>query len=152
LNGWGDHATFEVPISSREVAVVEHRHGSVGHRNGGVFYYVPPEYPPACGAVRFIFEQGMGDPDRESGMWVALGFAWRLGYSIAIPLVVLLLVGRLLDKRFGTSPWLLITGLALSFITTNVLMFREAMRVMQQAERENDKAPNPKHQIPNNTK
>ena len=85
-------------------------------------------------------------------MWVALGFAWRLGYSIAIPLVVLLLVGRLLDKRFGTSPWLLITGLALSFITTNVLMFREAMRVMQQAERENDKAPNPKHQIPNNTK
>lgn len=79
----------------------------------------------------------MAEPDnRQGGLWVALGFAWRLGYSITIPLVILLLVGRWLDKKFGTSPWLLIAGLVLSFITTNILMFREAMRVMQQAETE----------------
>lgn len=72
--------------------------------------------------------------EQSNGLWVALGFAWRLGYSIAVPLVILLLAGRLLDKRFGTSPWLLIAGLVLSFIMTNILMFREAMRVMRQAE------------------
>lgn len=82
--------------------------------------------------------------NQGSGLWVALGFAWRLGYSIAVPLVILLLAGRWLDRRLGTSPWFLISGLVLSFIATNVLMFREALRVMQQAEEENKK-----HQIPN---
>ena len=68
------------------------------------------------------------------GLWLALAFAWRLGYSIAVPLVVLLMLGRWLDRRFGTSHWLLMSGLVISFITTNVLMFREALRVMRQAE------------------
>lgn len=86
--------------------------------------------------------------DRHSSLWVAVGFAWRLGYSIAVPLVVLLYVGQFLDRRLGTSPWLLMTGLVLSFIITNILMFREALRVIKQVD---GKAPNSKHQIPNNT-
>lgn len=72
--------------------------------------------------------------DRQGSLWVALGFAWRLGYSIAVPLVILLALGRYLDRRLGTEPWLLITGLVLSFVMTNILMFREAVRVMKQAE------------------
>lgn len=84
---------------------------------------------------------GGGTP--RNGLWLALGFAWKLGYGIAVPLVVLLLVGRFLDTRLGTAPWLLLTGLGLSFVLTNVLMFREAMRVMQQAGEENEK-----HQTP----
>lgn len=87
--------------------------------------------------------------DQGNGLWVALGFAWRLGYSIAVPLVILLLAGRWLDKKFGTSPWLLIAGLVLSFITTNILMFREAMRVMKQAGEETPtRAKEGKHQEP----
>lgn len=81
----------------------------------------------------------MPSGDRNNGLWVALGFAWRLGYSIAIPLVILLLAGRLLDKKLGTSPWFLLIGLGLSFIATNVLMFREAFRVMREANEENNK-------------
>lgn len=77
----------------------------------------------------------------NNGLWLALGFAWRLGYSIAVPLVILLLVGRLLDKRFGTSPWLLLTGLGVSFVITNMLMFREAFRVMRQADGESKNVP-----------
>lgn len=91
---------------------------------------------------RFCFHAAMAmGRERSNGLWVALGFAWRLGYSIAVPLVILLLAGRWLDKKFGTSPWLLIAGLVLSFILTNILMFREAMRVMQQAGEESKGVP-----------
>jgi F0F1-type ATP synthase assembly protein I len=75
-----------------------------------------------------------GSNHSRPGLWLALGFAWKLGYSIAVPLVALLLAGRWLDQRLGTSPWLLITGLIVSFIFTNILMFREAVRVMKQGE------------------
>ncbi len=83
----------------------------------------------------------VGDNRSRPGLWLALGFAWKLGYSIAVPLVLLLLVGRWLDQRLGTAPWLLITGLVVSFVLTNVLMFREAMRVMQQADGEHKDVP-----------
>ncbi len=101
----------------------------------------------------------MGDTGGRSGPWLAVAFAWRLGYRIAAPLVILLLLGRWLDRRLATSPWFLISGLVLSLVTTNVLMFREAVRVMKGADGENSKAPNPlpagnatagdKHHIPN---
>ena len=78
------------------------------------------------------------EPSRDATLWVVLGFAWRLGYSIAVPLVVMLAAGRWLDKKYGTSPWLLITGLVLSFILTNILMFREAFRVMKETNEENN--------------
>ncbi|MDD5109837.1 MAG: AtpZ/AtpI family protein [Patescibacteria group bacterium] len=86
----------------------------------------------------------MPSSDRNNGLWVAIGFAWRLGYSIAVPLVILLLAGRLLDKKFGTSPWFLLVGLGISFVITNILMFREAFRVMRQAEQEDAPAPKSK--------
>ncbi|MDO8559825.1 MAG: AtpZ/AtpI family protein [bacterium] len=81
--------------------------------------------------------------DRQGSLWVALGFAWRLGYSIAVPLVILLALGRSLDRRLGTEPWLLISGLVLSFILTNILMFREAVRVLQQTEAADRAKPTP---------
>ena len=80
---------------------------------------------------------GMPGSNRSrAGLWLALSFAWKLGYSIAVPLVALLLIGRFLDQRLGTSPWLLMTGLVVSFIVTNVLMFREAISVMKQADKD----------------
>ena len=77
----------------------------------------------------------MAPPQRtqNSGIWLVLGFAWRLGYSIAVPLVVLLLAGRLLDRRLGTYPWFFLGGLGLSFIITTALLFVESLRVMREA-------------------
>lgn len=63
-----------------------------------------------------------------------MAFAWRLGYSISVPLVVLLVAGRLLDRRWGTHPWMLLIGLGLSFVITSVLLFRESLRVMREAQ------------------
>jgi len=63
--------------------------------------------------------------------WSALGFAWQLGYSIVIPIVVFALAGRLLDKKLDTSPWLLLTGILISIIVTTVLVYQKTIKVMK---------------------
>lgn len=50
----------------------------------------------------------------------ALKLSLELGYTIAIPIVLLALGGRLLDNKFGTSPWLLIGGIILSMVISSI--------------------------------
>jgi len=40
----------------------------------------------------------------------------QIGFSTAIPLVTLGLIGRYLDKKFGSDPYLLLTGLAIATV------------------------------------
>jgi F0F1-type ATP synthase assembly protein I len=63
----------------------------------------------------------MNEPKTNS--WSALGFAWELGYSIIIPLVLFALGGRYLDRKLGTSPWLLLGGLAISIVLTSIVVY-----------------------------
>ncbi len=58
-------------------------------------------------------------------MWQALSLAWELGYTIAIPLVVLALAGRLADKVFFTSPWLLLGGVLFSIVISTWLVYKK---------------------------
>lgn len=71
------------------------------------------------------------DNTDKNNSWSALGFAWELGYSIVIPIVVFALAGRLLDKKFDTSPWLLLLGILISIIVTTVLVYHKTMKVMK---------------------
>lgn len=70
--------------------------------------------------------------DQNSTVWTALGFAWQFGYTVAVPLVLFTLGGRLLDKRFGTHPWLLITGVLLSIIISTTALIAKATKIMNQ--------------------
>jgi F0F1-type ATP synthase assembly protein I len=63
--------------------------------------------------------------------WSALGFAWELGYSIVIPIVIFALAGRLLDKKLDTSPWLLLLGILISIVVTTVLVYQKTIKVMK---------------------
>jgi len=72
----------------------------------------------------------------KEGVWSALSLAWQLGYTIAIPLVVLALVGRFLDKRFGTSPWLLLVGIFLSIIVSTFAVYFKTIKILSVAEKE----------------
>ncbi len=56
--------------------------------------------------------------------------AWELGYTIAIPLVVLALLGRMADKYFGTSPLLLLIGIFTSILLTSFLVYRKTKDIM----------------------
>lgn len=73
----------------------------------------------------------MADKNPNERPWSALGFAWELGYSIVIPIVVFALAGRLLDKKLDTSPWLLLLGILISIIVTTVLVYRKTIKVMK---------------------
>lgn len=73
-------------------------------------------------------------PSRASGsaFWQALNLAWELGYTIVIPLVLFALAGRYADKQYGTSPWLLLTGMALAIIATTFALVRKFSKLIAQ--------------------
>jgi len=72
--------------------------------------------------------------EKNNSSWSAVGFAWELGYSIAIPLVLFTLGGRLLDKKLETSPWLLLSGLFISIIVTFYIVYRKLMTIIKDQE------------------
>ena len=77
---------------------------------------------------------------KEKGQtWSALSLAWQLGYSIAIPLVVLALGGRFFDKKFGTSPWLLLTGILLSLVVSTFLVYSKTIKILGETGDKNKK-------------
>ena len=75
----------------------------------------------------------------SDGSWSEVSFAWELGYSIAIPLVIFTLAGKLLDKKLGTSPWLLLIGLFISIIVTFYIVYQKLMVIIKKEELEDKK-------------
>jgi F0F1-type ATP synthase assembly protein I len=73
------------------------------------------------------------NPSKNNGLtgWEALGFAWEMGYTMAIPLVALALGGRFLDRYFGTSPAFLLTGIMLSIIASSILVGIKATKIIK---------------------
>lgn len=67
----------------------------------------------------------------RSVLWQALNLAWELGYTIAIPLVLFALAGRWIDRRFDTSPWFLLVGMALAITMTTIALVRKFARMMK---------------------
>ena len=77
----------------------------------------------------------MAEAPLQQGFWKALGVAWELVYTIAVPIVVLGLGGRLLDRHFSTSPWLFLTGVLVSIILTSfglVWKFKKLLKDVEQ--------------------
>jgi F0F1-type ATP synthase assembly protein I len=74
------------------------------------------------------------NPVKDNGLsgWEALGFAWEMGYTMAIPLVALALGGRYLDRYLDTSPAFLLTGILISIIISSVLVGYKAMKIINQ--------------------
>jgi F0F1-type ATP synthase assembly protein I len=55
-------------------------------------------------------------------MW---SLAWELGYLIALPIIILALLGRFLDKKFITSPLFLLVGILLALVITGFLVWKK---------------------------
>ena len=69
-------------------------------------------------------------PDRKAKEFRAWSFAAELGYTIAIPIVIFALVGRLADKSFHTAPWLLLAGILISMFISSWLIYRKVKEIM----------------------
>ena len=72
------------------------------------------------------------DPRRTSGgagdSWSAGPFL-TLGLELALSVLVCFFVGRWLDERWGTAPWMLIAGLVLGSVAGFIHFFRTAMAI-----------------------
>jgi F0F1-type ATP synthase assembly protein I len=69
----------------------------------------------------------------------ALKLAWELGYTIAVPLVVLALAGRFLDKKLDTSPWFLLAGIFLSLFISSFGVYRKTVGILKDLEKKKNK-------------
>ncbi|PIR66914.1 MAG: hypothetical protein COU51_01250 [Parcubacteria group bacterium CG10_big_fil_rev_8_21_14_0_10_36_14] len=68
---------------------------------------------------------------KNNGMWQALSLAGQLGYTIAVPLVILALIGRFFDRKYDSSPWFLLGGIFLSLIITSIWITKKSMLIMR---------------------
>jgi ATP synthase protein I len=50
-------------------------------------------------------------------VWGSLALVGELGFTIAIPIALLAILGSFLDGKFHTGPWLLLLGLLLGLIS-----------------------------------
>ena len=69
---------------------------------------------------------------KNSAFWQAVGLAFKFGYTITIPLIALALAGRFLDKKFDSSPLLLLTGIVLSLIVSSIMLLVKVKKVMEE--------------------
>ncbi len=65
------------------------------------------------------------DTDRQY-LLLGLRIVGEFGAAIAAPVVVLAVIGKRLDERFGTRPWLLIAGFAVAAAISAVIVVRRA--------------------------
>ena len=68
--------------------------------------------------------------EKSEKSFSALGLAWNLGYTIAVPLVALALGGRFLDKKLGTAPWLLLLGILISIAVSSWLVYKKTLDII----------------------
>jgi F0F1-type ATP synthase assembly protein I len=69
---------------------------------------------------------------KKSPVFSALGLAFELGYLIAIPLVLLAVGGRLLDKKLNSSPFLFLTGIIFSILISSFLVYKKTKEVIDE--------------------
>ncbi|MFC1640763.1 AtpZ/AtpI family protein [Patescibacteria group bacterium] len=69
--------------------------------------------------------------DTDSFDWSALRLALRLGYTIAIPLVLLALAGRIIDNKYDTSPVFLLIGIGLSIFVSTLAVYKVTVPILQ---------------------
>ncbi len=70
-----------------------------------------------------------GDDDRQ---WSVFSLAMELGYTIAIPIILLALLGRLIDKNINSSPWFLLMGIFISILLTSWLIYKKVLKIIEE--------------------
>ncbi|EKE22249.1 MAG: hypothetical protein ACD_7C00016G0010 [uncultured bacterium] len=56
--------------------------------------------------------------------------AFELGYIVAVPIVVLALVGRVIDKKLDSSPWFLLLGIVISIVVSTYWIYKKTTDII----------------------
>ncbi len=67
------------------------------------------------------------DHAKKIRAWI---LAWELGYLIALPIIILALLGRLADKALFASPLFLLLGIFLALIITGFLIWKKVKNLL----------------------
>ncbi len=68
----------------------------------------------------------------EEKFWPeTLALAFELGYTIAIPIVGFALLGRLADRFFGSSPFLILAGVLVSIFLSSWLIYKKVAKIIK---------------------
>ncbi len=73
---------------------------------------------------------------KEKPFYSALSLSFELGYLIAIPIIAFALIGRLIDKRYDTSPWFLLVGIIVSIIVSTWIVYLKTTKILSGIEKE----------------
>jgi len=80
----------------------------------------------------------------QSNLWFSLSVAGQLGWMIALPIVILAVVGRYLDHRFDSSPVLLLAGILLSIMISSWVVYFKVIKIFADIESDAKKKLNEK--------
>lgn len=63
--------------------------------------------------------------------WGLVSLGLEMGFIIALPLLAFSLLGKWLDAKFGTSPWLVLAGILIAIASTTAWLtkrFKELIK------------------------
>ena len=80
-------------------------------------------------------------PTGQKFQWRALSFVWEVVLSIVIPTTLLALLGRWLDQRWHTSPWMTLLGLVLALGSAYLIAGRKATEYQEMMREETNHKP-----------
>lgn len=61
---------------------------------------------------------------KDLNKWRLANLAFEMGFIIALPLLVFTLIGKRLDAKFGSAPWLTLAGIVLAIAATTTWLTR----------------------------
>lgn len=59
----------------------------------------------------------------------------RLSGRVAFPVIIGTLIGRWLDRRYGTEPWIMVAGVGISFVISIIGLIKETMKEYKNIEK-----------------
>lgn len=77
--------------------------------------------------------------------WVdGLGIAMKISSWIAVPIILSLILGKFLDKKYNTDPWIFVSLTAVAFIVTIYGIVKFSMDYIKDIEKTDTKNDNRK--------
>ena len=71
------------------------------------------------------------DTKMDINKWKIASLAAEMGFIIALPLVALGFLGKWLDAKWGTEPWVTVAGILLAIISTTVWLTRRFKELLK---------------------
>jgi F0F1-type ATP synthase assembly protein I len=80
----------------------------------------------------------MEENKNKKGIWwkPAVEIFSEISSWIAVPIVLALIVGKALDKHFGTKPWLLLISAGISFLVSSYGIVKSVKRFIEKTKEE----------------